>query len=258
MYLATVAWHTSIPIFSNSPWMRGALPSAGWRGSFDGWDCELPEIPPGGHRHADFSISNKAEIPGDATRWQSPAWPSAAPIANRSTIVRAKPTGLGQSNGDAGYDRGGNVRRSIADDGGREFLPAERRGIASNLAGRKAKWTWFGKVTGRDSINATISMRTDFLVGCDYREFRPYLIQHSCVTLIADLVDELATVPTIALDLEDWEPLRRTVDAYFQVQGVRVAKESGFGSANVWSGRSTGSGISAQGRQTSMQLACSS
>jgi hypothetical protein len=53
--------------------------------------------------------------------------------------VRAKPTGLGQSNGDAGYDRGGNVRRSIADDGGREFLLAERRGIASNLAGRKAK-----------------------------------------------------------------------------------------------------------------------
>jgi hypothetical protein len=51
------------------------------------------------------------------------------------------------------------------DDGGREFLPAERRGIASNLGGRKAKRAWFGKVTGRDSINATISMRTDFLVG---------------------------------------------------------------------------------------------
>jgi hypothetical protein len=30
-------------------------------------------------------------------------------------------------------------RPAIADDGGREFLPAERRGIASNLAGRKAK-----------------------------------------------------------------------------------------------------------------------
>jgi hypothetical protein len=35
--------------------------------------------------------------------------------------------------------------------------------------------------------------------------------QHHCGTLIADLVDELATVPTIALDLEDWQPLRRTV-----------------------------------------------
>ena len=32
------------------------------------------------------------------------------------------------------------------------------------------------------------------------REFRPHL----CGTLIADLVDELATAQTIALDLEDW------------------------------------------------------
>ena len=81
------------------------------------------------------------------------------------TIVRAKPTRLGHSNADAGCDLGGNARRSIADDGGREFLPAERRGIASNLAGKNAKRAWFGEVTGRDSINATISMRTDFLVG---------------------------------------------------------------------------------------------
>src|ERR1700693_2187569 len=50
----------------------------------------------------------------------------------------ATKTWLGPFNADAGYDRGGNARRSIADDGGREFLPAERRGIASNLAGRKA------------------------------------------------------------------------------------------------------------------------
>ena len=76
--------------------------------------------------------------------------------------MRAQPTGLGQSNADAGYDRGGNARRSIADDGGRESLPAERPWIASNLEGRKA---WFGKVTDRDSINATISIRMDFLVG---------------------------------------------------------------------------------------------
>jgi hypothetical protein len=31
--------------------------------------------------------------------------------------------------------------------------------------------------------------------GCDYREFRP----HPCGTLIADLVDELATVATIGV-----------------------------------------------------------
>jgi hypothetical protein len=53
--------------------------------------------------------------------------------------------------------------------------------------------------------------------GCYYREFRP----HPCGTLIADLVDELATVPTIALDLEDWESLCR-IDQHFQVQGVCV------------------------------------
>jgi hypothetical protein len=63
----------------------------------------------------------------------------------------------------------------------------------------------------------------------DYREFRP----RSCGTLIADLVDELATVPTIALDLEDWESLYRTIDEYFQVQGVCVTKQSGVGSARV-------------------------
>jgi hypothetical protein len=39
--------------------------------------------------------------------------------------------------------------------------------------------------------------------GCDYREFRPHLNQHPCGALIAHLVEELATVPTIALDLED-------------------------------------------------------
>jgi hypothetical protein len=71
---------------------------------------------------------------------------------------------------------------------------------------------------------------------CGYREFRPYLNQHPCGTLIADLVDELATVPTIVT--EDWEPLPHTVDEFFQVQGVRGAKESGYGSAKVWSARS--------------------
>ena len=37
---------------------------------------------------------------------------------------------------------------------------------------------------------------------------------HPCGTLIADLVHELTTVPTIALDLEDWESLCRTIDEY--------------------------------------------
>src|SRR6266851_728118 len=45
------------------------------------------------------------------------------PWRNRSTIVRAKSAGLGQSNGDAAYDRGSNAARSIADDGGQESLP---------------------------------------------------------------------------------------------------------------------------------------
>jgi len=64
-------------------------------------------------------------------------------------------------------------------------------------------------------------------------------------------------VPTIAMDLEDQESVCRTIDEYFQVQGVCVTKQSGVGSARVWSGRSNKSGISAPGRQTSMQLACS-
>ena len=71
-------------------------------------------------------------------------------------------------------------------------------------------------------------------------------VRISCGTLIADFVDELATVPTIALGLEDWQPLRRTVDEYFQLLEVRVAKESGVGSARVWSARSRRSGIFSQ------------
>ena len=46
---------------------------------------------------------------------------------------------------------------------------------------------------------------------CDYREFCPYLNQHACMLvaqLAADLVSEPAIVPTIALDLDDREPLR--------------------------------------------------
>ena len=49
------------------------------------------------------------------------------------------------------------------------------------------------------AIPASPNNRMTCQESCDNREFRPHL----CGTLIADLVDELATVPTIALDLED-------------------------------------------------------
>jgi hypothetical protein len=87
------------------------------------------------------------------------------PIANRSTSVRAKPTGLGQRSGDGVYDRGSNVARPRADGGEQESLLAEQRELGNNLGERKVESAWPGKVTGRDTVNATISMRTDFLVG---------------------------------------------------------------------------------------------
>jgi hypothetical protein len=49
------------------------------------------------------------------------------------------------------------------------------------------------------------------LGACDYREFCPYLNQHGlwhAGWLIVDLVAELPTVPTIALNLDDRGPLR--------------------------------------------------
>src|SRR3979490_2962711 len=87
------------------------------------------------------------------------------PIANRSTSVRAKPTGLGQRSGDGVYDRGSNVAKPRADGGEQESLLAEQRELGNNLGERKVESAWPGKVTGRDTVNATISMRTDFLVG---------------------------------------------------------------------------------------------
>jgi len=87
------------------------------------------------------------------------------PIANRSTSVRAKPTGLGQRSGDGVYDRGSNVARPRADGGEQESLLAEQRELGNNLGERKVESAWPGKVTGRDTVNATISMRTDVLVG---------------------------------------------------------------------------------------------
>jgi hypothetical protein len=80
--------------------------------------------------------------------------------------------------------------------------------------------------------------------------------QYPCGTLIADLVDALSLLASTS-ESKDWQSLPRPVVECIQVQGVRVAKESGYGSTRVWSGRSRTSGISAPGRQTSTQLACS-
>src|SRR6266849_2991072 len=87
------------------------------------------------------------------------------PIANRSTNVRAKPTGLGQPNLGGACEDGSNAARPRADVGEQESLLAERRGLGNNLAERRVESTWLGKATGRGSVNATISMCTDFLVG---------------------------------------------------------------------------------------------
>src|SRR6266699_6088800 len=91
------------------------------------------------------------------------------PIANRSTSVRAKPTGLGQRSGDGVYDCGSNVAGPRADGGEQESLLAERRELGNNLGERKVESAWPGKATGRDTVNATISMRTGFLVGTGRR-----------------------------------------------------------------------------------------
>ena len=87
------------------------------------------------------------------------------PIANRSTSVRAKPTGLGQRSGEGVYDRGSNVAGPRADGGEQESLLAERRKLGNNLGERKVESAWPEKATGRDTVNATISMRTGFLLG---------------------------------------------------------------------------------------------
>src|SRR6267378_535266 len=86
-------------------------------------------------------------------------------IASRSTNVRARPTGLDQPNRDGAYDRGSNVARLGVDGGEQESLLAERHGLGNNLGERKVESAWPGKATGRDTVNATISMCTNFLVG---------------------------------------------------------------------------------------------
>src|SRR6266849_6098245 len=87
------------------------------------------------------------------------------PIASRSTVVRALPIGIDQRNSDAADGYGWSAGGPKADAGGQESQLAERRGLGNNLAERRVESTWFGKATGRDTVNATISMCTDFLVG---------------------------------------------------------------------------------------------
>src|SRR5713226_6263932 len=86
-------------------------------------------------------------------------------IANRSTTVRAKPTGHGQPSEDGACARGSNAAGLGADAGEQESLRAEQRGLGNNLAEREIESAWSGKATRRGFANATISARTDFLVG---------------------------------------------------------------------------------------------
>jgi hypothetical protein len=65
----------------------------------------------------------------------------------------------------AAYAHGSNVARPEADAGVQESLLAEQRELGNDLAERRVRSAWSGKATGRDSVNATISMRMDFLVG---------------------------------------------------------------------------------------------
>jgi len=86
-------------------------------------------------------------------------------IASRSTNVRARPTGLDQPNREGAYDRSSNVARLGVDGGEQESLLAEWRELGNNFGERKVESAWPGKATGRDTVNAMISMGTDSLVG---------------------------------------------------------------------------------------------
>src|SRR5713226_1526881 len=90
---------------------------------------------------------------------------SSAERQSRSTIAKAIPTGHGQPNGDAAYAHGSNVARPEADAGVQESLLAEQRELGNNLVERRVGPAWSGQTTVRNSVNATISMRMDFLVG---------------------------------------------------------------------------------------------
>jgi len=68
------------------------------------------------------------------------------PNANRSTTVRAKPTGHDQPNRGGACEDGSNAAGPRADAGEQESLGERSR----------VSMTW--KATGRDSVKATISM----------------------------------------------------------------------------------------------------
>src|SRR6267143_3756340 len=105
-------------------------------------------------------------------------------IASRSTTVRAKPTELDQPNEDAAYDRSSNAAGLRAGAGEQESLLAEQRELGNNLAERKVGSAWPGKAIPCGFANATISMRTDFLVGTRSVDGRfPSRRASHCVTL---------------------------------------------------------------------------
>ena len=77
------------------------------------------------------------------------------PNANRSTTVRAKPTGHDQPNRGAACEDGSHAAGPRADAGEQESLLAEWRGLGNNLGERKVESAWPRKGTGRDSVKAT-------------------------------------------------------------------------------------------------------
>src|SRR5260370_3313791 len=98
--------------------------------------------------------------------------------ANRSTSERARPTGCGRPSGEGGYAHGSNVAGPRSDGGEQESLLAEQRGLGNNLAERKVGLAWQRKATRRDSVKATISMCTEFLVGTAVHSLRDPSLQN--------------------------------------------------------------------------------
>ena len=79
--------------------------------------------------------------------------------------------------------------------------------------------------------------------------------QHTCGTLIADLVDALSLLASTSQS-KDWKSLPRPVVECIKVLGVCVAKESGFDQQKFCSARSRRSGISTQeGKRRGNRLA---
>ena len=79
--------------------------------------------------------------------------------------------------------------------------------------------------------------------------------QHTCGTLIADLVDALSLLASSSQS-QDWKSLPGPVVECIKVLGVRVAKESGFDQQKFCSARSRRSGISTrEGKRRGNRLA---